>query len=175
MDLNKVMLIGNVTKDPQVRTTPSGQNVASFSVATNSRWKDKNTGELKEDTQFHNIVAWRKQADICAQYLHKGSKIYVEGRLQTRTWDDPQSGQKKYFTEVQLENMIMLDRKGAGAGDGGGYNNASSGGYNRPAAPMSNAAPMVNNQNVSIPAPEEIPTIDLDDTREEIKVEDIPF
>ena len=87
MDLNKVMLIGRVTKDPDARTTPTGQSVASFSVATNARWKDQQ-GQLQERGEFHNIVAWRKLADICKQYLHKGSKVYIEGRLQTRSWQD---------------------------------------------------------------------------------------
>ncbi len=108
MDLNKVMIIGNVTRDPEAKTTPQGTNVTSFSIATNMVWTDKN-GTKQEKAEFHNIVAWRKLAEICAQYLKKGSKIYLEGRLQTRSWDDP-SGVKKYRTEIIAENMIMLDR-----------------------------------------------------------------
>ena len=87
MNLNKVMIIGNVTRDPEVRATPSGQNVASFSVATNRRWTDQ-SGEKKEQVEYHNVVAWRKLADIIGQYVKKGSKIYIEGLLQTRSWDD---------------------------------------------------------------------------------------
>ncbi|PIT94536.1 single-stranded DNA-binding protein [Candidatus Falkowbacteria bacterium CG10_big_fil_rev_8_21_14_0_10_39_9] len=110
MSLNKVMLIGNLTKDPEVRTTPSGQNVASFSVATNMNWTDQ-SGQKQSKAEFHNIVAWRKLADICGQYLHKGSKIYLEGRLQTRDWVG-QDGAKKYRTEVVADTMQILSRPG---------------------------------------------------------------
>lgn len=113
MDLNKAMIIGRLTRDPEVRTTPSGQNVASFGVATNLTWKDK-SGQKQEKVEFHNIVAWRKLADIIGQYLHKGSKIYIEGRLQTRDWTG-QDGTKKTRTEIIADNMIMLDSKGGGA------------------------------------------------------------
>ena len=111
MNLNKVMLIGNVTRDPEVRATPGGQNVASFSVATNRRWKDQ-SGQPKDQVEYHNIVAWRRLAEIVGQYLKKGSKIYIEGRLQTRSWDD-QSGTKRYKTEIVAENLIMLDKAGS--------------------------------------------------------------
>ncbi len=111
MDLNKVMIIGNVTRDPESRTTPQGTNVTSFSVATNLIWTDQQ-GNRQEKAEFHNVVAWRKLAEICTQYLKKGSKVYIEGRLQTRSWDDP-NGVKKYRTEIVAENMIMLDRAGA--------------------------------------------------------------
>jgi single-strand DNA-binding protein len=112
MNLNKAMIIGNVTRDPEVRTTPSGQNVASFSVATNLVWTDQ-SGQKQEKVEFHNIIAWRKLAEICGQYLKKGSKVYVEGRLQTSDWVG-QDGVKRYKTEIVLENMIMLDRAGQG-------------------------------------------------------------
>lgn len=113
MNLNKALLIGNLTRDPELRTTPSGQNVCSYGVATTRRWKDQASGELKEQTEFHNIVAWGKLADTCNTYLKKGAKVYVEGRLQTRSWQD-QAGQKRNRTEIVCENMIMLDKKGAG-------------------------------------------------------------
>jgi single-strand DNA-binding protein len=167
MDLNKVMLIGRITSDIQLRTIPSGQSVASFGVATNRRWKDQNTGEMKEDSQFHNIVAWRKLAEICSQYMSKGMKVFVEGRLQTRSWDDQQTGQKKYRTEILAENIIMLDKK---SNDGGSQNFQQP---NRP-QPQAPSSPVQEN-NINIPSPAEIPTIDLDDNQEEIKVEDIPF
>jgi single-strand DNA-binding protein len=112
MNLNKAMLIGNITRDPESRTTPNGQTVCSFGLATNRIWKDKNTGERKSQADFHNIVAWGRLAETCSQYLKKGSKVYIEGRLQTRSWDDP-SGVKKYRTEIVCQNMIMLDTKGA--------------------------------------------------------------
>lgn len=114
MNLNKVLLIGNLTRDPESRTIPSGQNVATFSVATNRQWTDKQSGEKKDATEFHNCVAWGRLADIISQYLKKGSKVYVEGRLQTRSWED-QSGVKKYRTEIIAENLIMLDRPGDAA------------------------------------------------------------
>ncbi len=111
MDLNKVMLIGRLTRDPELRTTPSGQTVANFSIATSMRWKDQ-SGNQQEKTEFHNIVAWRKLAEIVGQYLKKGSQIYLEGRLETRSWE-AQDGQKKYRTEIVADNMIMLGRSGA--------------------------------------------------------------
>ncbi len=106
------MIIGNLTRDPEVRTTPSGQSVASFSVATNYTWVDQ-SGQKQEKAEFHNVVAWRKLAEICGQYLKKGSKVYVEGRLQTTDWAG-QDGVKKYRTEIVMENMIMLDKMGGG-------------------------------------------------------------
>lgn len=110
MNLNKVMLIGNLTRDPELKTTPSGDSVASFSIATNFTWKNKE-GQKQEKAEFHNIVAWRKLAEIIGQYLKKGSKIYIEGRLQTRNWED-QNGVKHYRAEIIADNMIMLDSKG---------------------------------------------------------------
>ena len=112
MNLNKAMIIGNLTRDPEMRTTPSGQHVTSFSVATNLIWTDA-SGEKQKKAEFHNIVAWRKLGEICAQYLHKGNKVYIEGRLQTRDWEG-QDGVKRYRTEIIADNMIMLDTKGSG-------------------------------------------------------------
>ncbi|MBI2984963.1 MAG: single-stranded DNA-binding protein [Candidatus Kerfeldbacteria bacterium] len=109
--LNRATIIGNLTRDPESRTTNTGQNVVSFGVATSRRWKDQASGEMKEATEFHNCVAWAKLAQTIATYCHKGSKVYVEGRLQTRSWDDP-TGVKKYRTEIVADNLIMLDRKG---------------------------------------------------------------
>ena len=109
MNLNKAMIIGNVVRDPEMRTTSGGQNVTSFSVATNMVWKDTQ-GEKQEKPEFHNVVAWRRLAEITGEYLKKGSKVYIEGRLQTRNWDDP-NGIKKYRTEIIAGNMIMLDNK----------------------------------------------------------------
>lgn len=112
MDLNKATLIGNLTRDPESKTTPNGQNVCTFGVATNLVWTDTN-GEKQTRVEFHNIVAWRKLAEICSQYLKKGSKIYIEGRLQTRDWEG-KDGVKRYRTEIVADNMIMLDTKGGG-------------------------------------------------------------
>lgn len=105
------MIIGNLTRDPENRTTPQGINVTSFSVATNLIWNDAN-GQRQEKAEFHNVVAWRKLAEICAQYLKKGSKVYIEGRLQTRDWEG-QDGVRRYRTEIVADNMIMLDRPGS--------------------------------------------------------------
>ena len=110
--LNKVMLIGNLGKDPELSYTASGVAVAKFSIATNERWKDQE-GNLQERTEWHNIIAWRKLAEICGQYLKKGSKVYLEGKLQTRSWDDKNSGMKRYATEVIADDLVMLDSKGA--------------------------------------------------------------
>lgn len=103
------MMIGNVTRDPEVRTTPTGQTVCSFGIATNQQWTDAQ-GVKQQRTEFHNIVAWGKLAEICGQYLGKGRKTYIEGRIQTREWEAP-DGQKRNRTEIVADNMIMLDRK----------------------------------------------------------------
>jgi single-strand DNA-binding protein len=105
--VNKVILVGNLGRDPEVRSTPSGQPVASFTLATNRRWRDKN-GQKQEQTEWHSIVVWGKQAEVAGQYLTKGNRIYLEGRLQTRSWDDRQTGEKKYKTEIVCENFQML-------------------------------------------------------------------
>ncbi|MGI6373807.1 MAG: single-stranded DNA-binding protein [Patescibacteria group bacterium] len=146
MNLNKAMIIGNLTRDPELRTTPSGQSVASFSVATNFTWTDQ-SGQQQKKAEFHNVVAWRKLAEICANYLRKGSKVFIEGRLQTTDWAG-QDGVKRYRTEIVVENMIMLDSKGSQAG----------GGDFKPASPE---------------AVIEVPEDNAAD--EEIRVENIPF
>ena len=105
--VNKVVLIGNLGADPEVRFTPSGVQVVSFTLATSESWNDKN-GERQERTEWHRLVLWRILAEIADQFLKKGSKIYVEGKLQTRSWDD-QKGQKRYVTEVVVNNIEMLD------------------------------------------------------------------
>lgn len=111
MDLNRATLIGNVTRDPEARTTTTGQNVCSFSIATNSQWTDK-SGQKQTRAEYHNIVAWGKLAEICQQYLTRGMKIFAEGKLQTREWT-AQDGQKKIRTEIVMEEMIMLTPKSA--------------------------------------------------------------
>lgn len=146
--LNKAMIIGNLTRDPELRKTASGQSVTSFSLATNRVYTDS-TGQKKEQADYHNIVAWGRLAEICAQYLTKGKKVYVDGRIQTREWEG-QDGQKRYRTEIVAENMIMLDRGGAGVGG------------QRPTSGESEEAPIMANEPSQTP----------DD---EIKLEDIPF
>ncbi len=109
--LNKVMLIGNLGKDPELRYTSSGVAVATFSIATSESWKDQD-GNTQEKTEWHNIVAWRKLAEICGEWLKKGKRVYIEGRIQTRSYDDKNTGQKRYITEIVADNMIMLDGGG---------------------------------------------------------------
>lgn len=157
MNLNKAMVIGNVVRDPEMRATPGGQNVTSFSVATNFVWKDQ-AGVRQEKAEFHNIVAWRRLAEITSQYLKKGSKVYIEGRMQTRSWDDP-NGVKRYRTEIIAENMIMLDRAGNQDGQAPSasrYDNSKQASY-------------TNNMSEGVqPAP-------VESEEQEISIEDIPF
>lgn len=143
------MIIGNLTRDPEIRNTAGGQPVASFGIATNLVWTDQ-SGQQQKKTEFHNIIAWRRLADICAKYLRRGSKVYVEGRLQTTDWTG-QDGVKRYRTEIVAENLIMLDTKAGFAG--------------APSAPTSPSAPR---EEII-----EIPEDAIDD--EEIRVENIPF
>ena len=114
--VNKVILIGNLGQDPELRYTSAGVAVATFTLATNESWKDQD-GNLQERTQWHNLVAWRKLAEICGEYLKKGSRIYVEGRLQYRNYDD-KNGVKRYVTEIVIDQMMMLDSKGASHSNG---------------------------------------------------------
>ena len=105
--INKVIIVGNLGNDPEIRTMPNGEMIANISVATSESWTDKNTGEKKTQTEWHRIVIYRKLAEIAAQYLHKGSQVYVEGRLKTRKWQD-NNGQDRYTTEIQGDNVQML-------------------------------------------------------------------
>ena len=116
--LNKVTLIGNVGRDPEMRYLQSGEPVTTFSVATNRRWTGTD-GQPREETEWHNIVAWRKLAEQCNEYLTKGRKVYIEGRLQTRSWDGP-DGQKRYRTEIVANTMMMLDQRPREGGMGMG-------------------------------------------------------
>lgn len=125
--LNKVMLIGNLGKDPEVRFTAGGQAVANFSIATTENWKGKD-GQKEEKTEWHNIVVWGKLAELCREYLHKGRSVHVEGRLQTRSWDDKE-GKKRYTTEVVAQNIIFLGGRSDSAG--------TVAGAARPVAPQS--------------------------------------
>ncbi|MFC1612489.1 single-stranded DNA-binding protein [Patescibacteria group bacterium] len=156
MDLNKAMIIGNLTRDPEVRTTPNGQTVANFAVATNRYWNDQ-SGTKQSSVEYHNIVVWGKLAEICQQYLFKGKKVYMEGRLQTRDWEG-QDGVKRNRTEIVADNMIML------SGGGGG---------NAPAAPQASSTP--TEEPTVEPITEEAPVETKEKNKEEVKVEDIPF
>jgi single-strand DNA-binding protein len=123
--VNKVILIGNLGKDPEVKVTPSGTPVAKFSLATNERYKDKN-GQWQDRTEWHNLVAWQRTAEIIGEYVKKGSKIYVEGSLRTSSWDDKNTGEKKYRTEIVVNDLVLL----SGRGDGEGASRAAGGSNN---------------------------------------------
>jgi len=156
MNLNKVFLIGRLTQNPEVKTTPGGQTVCSFGLATNRIWVDKNTNQKQAKAEYHNIVLWRRLAEIASQYLNKGSLVLVEGRIQTRTWQDA-SGSKRYKTEIVADN-IQLGPKTA-----------------REPLPFhpQDEEPPKDNQQRDITA-EEIPVIE-EGKEEEIDVKDIPF
>jgi single-strand DNA-binding protein len=143
--INKVIIIGNLGKDPEVRYTPSGSAVCNITVATSRQWKDKTSGEKQEETEWHRIVFFDRMAEIAGEYLKKGRPVYVEGRLKTRKWTD-KDGVEKYSTEIMAENMQLLGGReggGGGGGDeggGGGYSRGASGGGER-AAPAPRQAP----------------------------------
>lgn len=160
MDLNKAMIIGRLTRDPELRNTPTGQTVASFSVATNFVWTDK-SGQKQERVEYHNIVAWRRLAEICGQYLRKGSKLYLEGRIQTRDWVG-QDNVKRYRTEIIAENMIMLDRAGATPTAG------------QEVPPMPTEQSEQSNEEI-IDVNEPVGEKKQEAQEDEIKVENIPF
>jgi single-strand DNA-binding protein len=135
--VNKVIIVGNLGQDPEVRFMPNGSAVANFTVATSETWKDKQTGEQKEKTEWHRIVIYQRLAEIAGEYLKKGSKVFLEGRLQTRKWQN-QQGVDQYTTEVVANEMQMLDSRGQGGGQGGGFaqqgqqqQGQQSGGYNQ--------------------------------------------
>ncbi len=149
--VNKVILIGNLGRDPEMRYTPSGVAVANITVATSESWKDKQSGEMQERTEWHRVVMYQRLAEIVGEYLRKGSKVYVEGRLQTRKWQDKTSGQDRYSTEIVADSMQMLDSKG-----GSGASNGESSGYEKPTASAAavnaaNAAPPLDNFDDDIP------------------------
>jgi single-strand DNA-binding protein len=132
--LNKVLLIGNLGRDPEMRYMPNGEAVCNFSIATTESWKDKQSGQKQEKTEWHNIVMYRRLAEIAGQYLKKGSSVYVEGRLQTRKWQDKTSGQDRYTTEVIADEMKMLSGRGATGGGGAEFDQTPSyGGGGEPA------------------------------------------
>ena len=168
MNLNKAILIGRLTRDPEARTTTSGKQVTSFSIANNTTWKNAD-GEKQEKTEFHNIVAWGKLGEICGQYLTKGQEVYVDGRIETRNWEG-QDGVRRNRTEIIMENMQMGQRP---RNEGGGY------------APAQNASSFSNKPTNNPAKPEEnkddVPVIQVDEPpvnpedKDEIKVEDIPF
>ncbi len=164
MDLNKVMIIGRLTRDPELRQTTNGANVCQLGLATNYVYTNQATGQKVEQVEYHNVVLWRKLAEIANQYLKKGRRVYIEGRLATRSWD-AQDGTKRNRTEIVCDNMIMLDGGQGGNGQTGpntaeNNNFASNNGF--------------DNINNSFNNTEELPTIQQG-SGEDISVEDIPF
>ena len=155
MNLNKVFLIGRVASDPELKTTPSGQNVCTFSLATNRVWKGTD-GQKKEESQFHRIVLWQRLAQIASQFLNKGSLVLIEGRIQNRSWED-KTGSKRYTTEIIAEAM-QLGPRGSGAPSSGNFGGGQS------KAPLNNKKEMTEE--------EDIPVIE---DGEEIDIKDIPF
>jgi single-strand DNA-binding protein len=135
--VNKVILIGNLGKDPELKSFPNGDAFCNLTLATSESWTDKQSGEKKERTEWHNLVFTRKLAEIAGQYLKKGSKIYVEGSLRTRKWQDKE-GHDRYTTEIQVNDMQMLDGRGGGSGSAGGEDYSGGG---RSAPPARSSAP----------------------------------
>lgn len=148
--VNKVILIGNLGRDPEVRYTPSGVAVANITMATSEAWKDKTSGEMQERTEWHRVVMYQRLAEIVGEYLRKGSKVYIEGRLQTRKWQDKTTGQDRYTTEIVADSMQMLDSKG-GAGDGGSYERPANNNAAASNAAAANNAPPLDNFDDDIP------------------------
>lgn len=185
--LNKVMLIGNLTRDPELRYTPQGTAVCTFGLATNRSWQPAGGGERQEEAEFHRIVCWQKLAELCSQLLFKGRKVFVEGRLQTRSWTS-QDGQERSATEIVIDNMIILDSKRKEGTEMGGPAIAGA------PAPVAQPTPVV--QPTPAPAPvqeepkkkkakttkdsksakeERKPVKEEKEVKEEVKADDIPF
>jgi single-strand DNA-binding protein len=165
MNVNKAIVVGRLTRDPEVRTTPGGQSVTSISMATNHAWTDK-SGQKQEKTEFHNVVLWGRLAEIAGQYLSKGQECYIEGRMQTRSYTD-KAGIERKTTEIVAENMQLGSRpQGQGGGNYAPRQNA---------APKAAAAGVAGATAATLPKEDEIPTINLDDEKEDIRIEDVPF
>jgi len=158
--INKVILVGNLGNDPEVRYANNGAAIANISVATSESWKDKNTGEQVDKTEWHRVVMFNRLGEIAGEYLRKGSKVYIEGKLQTRKWQD-QSGQDKYTTEIVANEMQMLDSRGDNAGQGGGYQ------PQQQSAPAAAPSPAQQGGGQQQSTPQPAPANDFDD--------DIPF
>ncbi len=166
MNVNKVILVGRLTRDPDMRTTPTGQSVATLGMATNNYWTDK-AGQKQEKTEFHTVVLWGRLAEVAGQYLTKGQECFVEGRLQSRAYTD-KAGQERKVTEIIGENM-QLGSRSQGMGQGGASTPSATG---RSAASSAQRTPQASRN--AAPMEEDIPTINLDDEKE-IHIEDVPF
>ncbi|MBU0619019.1 single-stranded DNA-binding protein [Patescibacteria group bacterium] len=182
--LNKVMLIGNLTRDPELRYTPQGTAVCSFGLATNRSWQSAGGGDRQEETEFHRIVAWQKLAELCSQLLFKGRKVYVEGRLQTRKWTGS-DGQERQTTEIVIDNMIVLDYRQRDDQSGGGYDSTGSQPAvatevvqpAAPAEPISSEVPVKESKAKAVVKPKtqkKVETVGQDDPKK-VAPDDIPF
>jgi len=169
MNLNKVFLIGRLTQDPELRSTPSGQQVCTVRLATSRVWNDQATKQKREATEFHTIIAWGRLAEICGQYLKKGGLALFEGRLQTRNWDDKTTGQKRYVTEIVAEGMQLGPRQ-YGAPNGPSVSDVRPA---RPAAPQSSPAP--REPEIPIIQEDELTVAGIDEDAKQIKDTDLPF
>ena len=167
--VNKVILVGNLGRDPEIRSTTSGMPVANFSLATNRRWKDKE-GNRQEQTEWHNIVCFGRQAEVAGQYLSRGRQLYVEGRIQNRSWEDRQTGETRYRTEIVCENFQMLGQRGDSGGGGGGYQASS---YGAPAGGAPAGGAPAGGEPSGAPAGS--PAAPAEDLGPEPEDDDIPF
>lgn len=163
--VNKVILIGNIGKDPEVKYFPNGDAFCNLTLATSETWNDKSSGEKKEKTEWHNVVFTRKLAEIVGQYVKKGAKLYVEGSLRTRKWQDKE-GQDRYTTEILVNDMQMLDGRGGGGGSGGGMSDDD---YGQSAPPTRSAPPSRSSAPSRAPQPQSAPPA------EHFEDDDIPF
>lgn len=145
--VNKVILIGTLGRDPEIRSTANGTNVAKFSIATNERYKDRD-GQWQERTEWHNIVCWQRLAEIVRDYTHKGDRIYIEGRLQTSSWDDKQTGEKKYRTEVVANDLVLIGGRGEGGGGGQRARGASASDTNQSGGPAYEEATGITDEDI---------------------------
>ena len=161
MNLNKVFLIGNLTRYPEVRTTPSGQTVATLGIATNRVWNNPKTGQKEQQVEFHNVVCWGRLGELVGQYMAKGRSLFIEGRLATRSWQDQKSGEKRYRTEIVAESIQFGPRPSGTPQAGGGDQQENW-----------NNGPQSAGSKVNAPA-EDLPIIQEDEP--EIEVKDIPF
>jgi len=149
--INKVILIGNMGRDPEIRYTPSGLAIANLTLATSESWKDKQSGENVEKTEWHRVVMYQRLAEIAGEYLRKGSKVYIEGRLQTRKWQDKNTGQDRYTTEIVANEMQMLDSKGSAGGGESSYQKPAAASAASSSSGSAEAAPALDSFDDDIP------------------------
>lgn len=160
--VNKVIIMGNMVRDPELRYTAKGTPICTFSIATNRDWRPTDSDDVREETEYHNIVAWSKLAELCASLLFKGRKVYIEGRLQTRDWVDEESSKKMYRTEIVAEEMIAIGPPRDGASDDG--------------ATYDSSASSTNDQSTAVPAQQSTPEVQLrEDNPQKEEGSDIPF